>query len=131
MMTLTNFNNLYSYKYDAFGRDSWRVLRLDELGQYQGDCEDYALSVLFYVICKKSWLRFWFLLLMFEAKLCYVTTKNGGGHAVLRFGDMYIDNWTQDWVSKAQMERLGHQFHDWKFIPTTVAIKMVMAKLRG
>ena len=52
-MTLTNFNNLYSYKYDAFGRDSWRVLRLDELGQYQGDCEDYALSVLFYHRCLK------------------------------------------------------------------------------
>ena len=130
-MTLTNFNSLYSYKYDPEGRDMWRVLKLDKLGMYRGDCEDYALSVLYYVICQKSWLRFWFLLLMFEAKLCYVTTKNGGGHAVLRFGEMYIDNWTQDWVSKAQMKELGHQFHDWKFIPTTVAIKMVMAKLRG
>ena len=130
-MQLEKFNSLYSYKYDAFGRDSWRVLRLDKLGQYQGDCEDYALSVLFYVVSRESWLRFWMLLLMFEAKLCYVTTKNGGGHAVLRFGDMYIDNWTQDWVSKAQMEKLGHQFHNWKFIPTTVAIRMMMAKLRG
>jgi hypothetical protein len=130
-MQLEKFNSLYSYKYDAFGRDSWRVLRLDKLGQYQGDCEDYALSVLFYVVSRESWLRFWMLLLMFEAKLCYVTTKNGGGHAVLRFGDMYIDNWTQDWVSKAQMKELGHQFHNWKFIPTTVAIRMMMAKLRG
>ena len=131
-MTLTNFNNLYDYKPDIMGRDLWFVIKPNiETGLYQGDCEDYALSVLFYVICKKSWLRFWMLLFMFEAKLCYVTTKNGGGHAVLRFGDMYIDNWTQDWVSKAQMEKLGHQFHNWKFIPTTVAIKMVMAKLRG
>ena len=130
-MQLEKFNSLYSYKYDAFGRDSWRALRLDKLGQYQGDCEDYALSVLFYVVSRESWLRFWMLLLMFEAKLCYVTTKNGGGHAVLRFGDMYIDNWTQDWVSKAQMKELGHQFHNWKFIPTTVAIRMMMAKLRG
>ena len=130
-MTLTNFNNLYSYKYDPEGRDMWRVLKLDELGMYRGDCEDYSLSVLYYVICKESWLKFWWLLLTFEAKMCYVITKNGGGHAVLRFGEMYIDNWTQNWVSKAQMEELGHQFHDWKFIPTTVAIKMVMAKLRG
>ena len=38
-MTLTNFNNLYSYKYDPEGRDVWRVLRLDELGEYRGDCE--------------------------------------------------------------------------------------------
>jgi len=129
-MTLTNFNTLYNYKHDPDGRDLWRVIKpVEEV--YRGDCEDYALSVLYYVICQESWLKFWWLLITFEAKLCYVTTKNGGGHAVLRYGDMYIDNWTQDWVSKAQMEMLGHQFHTWKFIPTTVAIKMVMAKLRG
>ena len=131
-MTLTNFNNLYSYKYDAFGRDSWRVLRLDELGQYQGDCEDYALSVLFYVICKKSWLRFWWLLITFQAELCGCDTK-GGGHVVLRYGDMYIDNWTKAWVELEDMQELGHEFWPWykTIIPTTVAIKMVMAKLRG
>lgn len=129
-MTLSDFNNHYSYKYDLFGRDSWRVLKADEAGMYQGDCEDYSLSVLYYIICKESWLRFWFLLFTFEAKLCFVMTENGG-HAVLRYGDMYIDNWTKEWVDKAHMESLGHQFHNWRFIPTTVAIKMMMAKLRG
>ena len=130
-MRLEKFNSLYSYKFDPKGRDMWRVLKPNTLSEYHGDCEDYSLSVLYYVICRESWLKFWWLLLIFEAKLCYVITKNGEGHAVLRYGDMYIDNWTQEWVSKAQMEGLGHQFHNWRFIPTTVAIKMVMAKLRG
>ena len=131
-MNLTNFNSLYSYKYDPEGRDMWRVLKLDKLGMYRGDCEDYALSVLYYVICKESWLKFWWMLFTFQAEICGCETK-GGGHAVLRYGDMYIDNWTQNWVSKAQMEELGHKFWPWykTILPTTVAIKMVMAKLRG
>lgn len=131
-MTLTNFNNLYSYKYDPEGRDVWRVLRLDELGQYQGDCEDYSLSVLYYVICQESWLKFWWLLITFQAELCGCDTKNGG-HAVLRYGDQYIDNWTKAWVDREHMEGLGHEFWPWykTILPTTVAIKMVMAKLRG
>jgi len=130
-MTLTNFNNLYDYKYDPENRDLWRVLKVNELGMYRGDCEDYGLSVLYYVICQESWLRFWWMLFTLEARLCYVTTKKGGGHAVLRFGDMYIDNWTKAWVPRAHMESLGHEFHNWRFIPTTVAIRMMMAKLRG
>jgi hypothetical protein len=130
-MTLTDFNNRYSYKFDSKGRDQWRVLKPNALDQYHGDCEDYSLSVLYYVICKESWLKFWWLLITFQAKLCYVVTKKDGGHAVLRYGDQYIDNWTKEWVTKSGMEKVGHEFHPWRFIPTTVAIKMVMAKLRG
>lgn len=130
-MTLTNFNNLYDYKYDPENRDLWRVLKVNELGVYRGDCEDYGLSVLYYVICQESWLRFWWMLFTLQVKLCYVTTRKGSGHAVLRYGDMYIDNWTKAWVPRAHMESLGHVFHNWRFIPTTVAIRMMMAKLRG
>ena len=130
-MTLTNFNNSYSYKYDPKGRDMWRVLKPNELGMYRGDCEDYSLSVLYYIICQGSWFRFWWMLLTFQVQLRYVTTKSGGGHAVLRYKNQYIDNWTKAWVSKEEMEALGHQFSLYKFIPTTVAIKMMMAKLRG
>ena len=108
-MTLTNFNNLYSYKYDPEGRDVWRVLKLNELGEYRGNCEDYSLSI-----------------------LCGCDT-NGGGHVVLRYGDQYIDNWTKEWVDREHMEGLGHEFWPWykTILPTTVAIKMMMAKLRG
>ena len=39
-MTLTNFNNRYSYKLDVMGRDLWFVIKPDiETGLYQGDCE--------------------------------------------------------------------------------------------
>jgi hypothetical protein len=132
-MTLINFNRLYDYKYDPENRDLWRVLKLNELGEYHGDCEDYSLSVLYYVICQESWLKFWWLLTTFQAELCGCETKTGGGHAVLRYGDQYIDNWTKEWVDREHMEGLGHTFWPWykTILPTTVAIKMVMAKLRG
>ena len=94
-MTLTDFNTLYNYKHDPDGRDLWRVIKpVEEV--YRGDCEDYALSVLYYVVCKESWLKFWWMLFTFSAELCGCETKNGG-HAVLRYGDMYIDNGS-DWT---------------------------------
>ena len=133
-MTLTDFNNHYSYKYDPKGRDEWRVLVEDSDGKYRGDCEDYSLSVLYYVICQESWLKFWWLLTTFQAELCGCETKTGGGHAVLRYGDQYIDNWSKAWVGRDGMTKgLGHTFWPWykTILPTTVAIKMVMAKLRG
>lgn len=112
----------------------WRVLKVNELGEYRGDCEDYSLSVLYYVICQESWLKFWWLLFTFQAELCGCETKTGGGHAVLRYGDQYIDNWSKAWVGRDGMTKgLGHTFWPWykTILPTTVAIKMVMAKLRG
>ena len=132
-MTLTNFNSLYDYKYDPEGRGVWFVIKLNDKGMYRGDCEDYALSVLYYVVCKESWLKFWGMLFTFSAELCGCETKNGG-HAVLRVGGMYIDNWSKAWVPQSGMTKgLGHTFWPWykTILPTTVAIKMVMAKLRG
>ena len=130
-MRLKKFNSLYSYKFDPKGQDQWRVLKPNALNEYHGDCEDYALSVLFYIICQGSWIYFWWLLFTFQAQLRYVVTKNDGGHGVLRYHDLYIDNWTKAWVPRSHMESLGHEFHGWRFLPTTVAIRMMMAKLRG
>ncbi len=125
-----HLNNTWKYKYDSnqYGkRDHWKVMKKPP---YEGDCEDYALTML-YLISEKSWFRFWFYLFTFKARICFVTTKNGGGHGVLKFHKLYIDNWSKKFVSKQEMEKLGHRFHPWRFLPTTVAIKMLVAKLRG
>ena len=131
-MTLTEFNALYDYKHDSKGRDMWRVLKPDDHCIFRGDCEDYSLSVLYYIVCKESWLKFWWLLFTFQAELCGCESKNGA-HVVLRYGDQYIDNWSKAWVERKNMEELGHDFWPWHLtiLPTTVAVKMVMAKLRG
>ena len=130
-MDLKDFSDHYDYKYDAKGRDKWHVIKQDPDGLYRGDCEDYALSVLYYVVCNQSWLKFWLYLTIFRAQLCGCDTKNGEGHAVLRYRNEYIDNWTKKWVSREDMEELGHEFHPWykTILPSTVAIKLLLAKV--
>ena len=128
MVNLEEFNLAYSYKFDPKGRDKWQVLRPNADGIYRGDCEDYSLSVLFYIICKGSWLKFWWMLVTRQAKMCYVVTKNDDGHAVLKFGDQYIDNWTRQFVPLAEMKSIGHVFHKWQYLPIQVALKMIYGK---
>ena len=125
-MLLETFNKLYEHRSEK--GDQWRIPKLIN-GQILGDCEDYSLGVLYYVLSEKSLFKFWWLLLS-KAKIHYVT-NNDGGHAVLRFNDMYIDNWTQEWVSKQHMESLGHKFHRVWFLSFQVFVKMFFTKLRN
>tara|TARA_B100002019_G_scaffold237890_1_gene212823 strand:+ start:638 stop:1039 length:402 start_codon:yes stop_codon:yes gene_type:complete len=127
---VSHLNNTWKYRrdMDQYGKkDYWKVMKKPP---YEGDCEDYALTML-YLISGKSWLKFWMYLFTFRAKLCLVTTKNGQGHGVLKFRKMYIDNWTKKFVTKEEMEAIGHKFHSWRFMPTTVAIRMFIAKVFG
>ena len=120
-MTLEEINKKFSYKYDD-ASDKWTIMAGQEL---RGDCEDYSLTVLFHVVCKKNWIKFWDILIFGDAKLCYVTTKTGEGHAVLRVDDQYIDNWTKKWVNVGHMELIGHKFHPKFFRWYHVAIKLL------
>ena len=124
-MNLKDFTDRYEYRYDP-SYDQWRILPADDLS---GDCEDFSLSVLYYVICNESLLSFWYKLIFGKAKIHYV--DNNGGHAVLQLDGMYIDNWTKEWVTKEHMESLGHVFHPWMFNAYQVALKMIYAKIRG
>jgi hypothetical protein len=59
-----------------------------------------------------------------------VTTDSGGGHAVLGYAGMYIDNWSRKYVTRQYMDdAYGHKFHMWRFPFWVTAIKMVMDKL--
>ena len=125
---LAVLNKHWEYKYDKdqyASRDHWKVMTK---APYYGDCEDYALTAL-WLIGDKSWSKFWWRLFTFQAQLKLVHTKNGGGHGVLRYKNMYIDNWTKKFVTKEEMEKLGHVFQPVRFLPSTVAIKMLMAKV--
>ena len=123
-MILDTFNSLFEYKADQ--GDQWRIPKIVN-GKILGDCEDYALGVLYYVIAEKSLFKFW-LLLLTKAKIHYV--RNNGGHAVLQLDGKYIDNWTKEWVSKQEMEALGHKFHMFQYTLLAVALKMLFTKVR-
>jgi predicted transglutaminase-like cysteine proteinase len=94
---------------------------------YIGDCEDYALTLL-YLISDKSMWKFWWYLCIGKAQIRRVITKNGGGHAVLRFEKHWADNWTKKFVEWEEMEKLGHKKDKWFYLPGDVALKFAMAK---
>ena len=94
---------------------------------YVGDCEDYALTLLYLISGKSMW-KFWFYLITGKAQIRRVTTKNGGGHAVLRFGKHWADNWTKKFVEWEEMEKLGHKKYYWFYFPQDVALKLAVAK---
>ena len=125
-MLLETFNKLFEYKSEQ--GDQWRIPKV-EYGAMRGDCEDYSLGVIYYVLAEESLFKFWKLLITGKAKIHYV--DNNGGHAVLQWDGNYIDNWTKDWVSREHMESLGHKFHKRDYLFYQVALKMLYTKIRG
>ena len=125
-MTLNDLETGFVYQSDG-KVDSWRILTVDDL---RGDCDDFACTAL-YIATGSLW-PFWVALIFGSAKIHYVTTTNGVGHAVLQYEGLYIDNWSRKYVTKHFMEdTYGHQFSRWMFIWPQTAIKMVLGKLKG
>jgi predicted transglutaminase-like cysteine proteinase len=107
-------NSLFEYQLDKEqynAADYWRVLDVDA-EKDQGDCEDYALTVA-WLLAGQSRLKFFWMLLTGKFKICYVTA-NGGGHAVLSYDSMMVDNWKRKWCSRWQYEQDYAQY-EWKF----------------
>jgi len=120
-------NSSWAYKYDIdqyAQREYWQIMKEHP---YVGDCEDYALTLLYLISGKSMW-KFWFYLITGKAQIRRVITKNERGHAVLRFGKYWADNWTKKFVKWEEMEKLGHKKYYWFYLPQDVALKLAMAK---
>ena len=106
---LHDLNNRFEYTRDPeqFGlKDFWYIMKNDT-GPLKGDCDDYALTALWYLE-RKSMLRFWWALLTRKAKVWYcIYTPNNEGHAVLQYQDKWIDNIQKQFVSDT-LEPLGY-----------------------
>ena len=125
---LAELNASWKYKYDEdqyASKEYWKIMKE---APYIGDCEDYALTLL-WLISNKSMLKFWWNLLTFKAQIRRVKTKNNTGHAILRYGSLYADNWTQKFVVWDEMQKLGHRPFFWLYTPLEVALKLSIAGL--
>ena len=104
------------------GADRWRIMYRDDEGKLKGDCEDYALTVLFR-ISRSSKIRFWFYLITFQAVIWHCVTSNGTQHAQLWFRGQWIDNINPTWSKK-------HRHKLWFPYPfPLVAYRMLTSKL--
>lgn len=122
------FGKAFEYRYDprittrSWGRfvnglvDTWSILSMSADGKYYGDCEDFSLTTLYLLKDKSLW-KFVKAFVTGEAKMHFVITRTGGGHAVMQYKDKYIDNWSRKFTTKAQMERYGHNFKHTVWFP--------------
>jgi hypothetical protein len=68
-------NSSWAYKYDIdqyAQREYWQIMKEHP---YVGDCEDYALTLLYLISGKSMW-KFWFYLITGKAQIRRVITKN-------------------------------------------------------
>tara|TARA_B100001113_G_C21024424_1_gene585012 strand:- start:454 stop:906 length:453 start_codon:yes stop_codon:yes gene_type:complete len=130
-----SFNSRWKYRYDKdqYGMtDAWKIIYAPDIeGNYVGDCEDYALSIL-YRLCDESHIKMWWLLITHQAGICLVGRKNKwkASHAVLRYKGEYVDNWTKKFGPKSEIEK-NHHFHvfhgyGWAYM---TALKMLISKI--
>lgn len=129
MSSIEYLTNRFVYKSDG-KVDNWQIMQPNADGKYIGDCDDFCVTALYFTT--GSLLAFWKALIFGSAKVHYVTTSNGGGHAVLEYEGEFLDNWSLQWVSKGYMEiQYGHKFSKWQFLWFITAIKMLFGKIKA
>lgn len=131
---VSSFNRKWKYRKDKeqYGMlDAWKVIYSENAeGKYVGDCEDYALSIL-YRLCGESHLKMWWMLITHQAGICLVgPSKLKVSHAVLRYKGEYVDNWTKKFGPKSAIEK-NHTFHIvyGYGLAYITAIKMIVSKV--
>lgn len=95
---LQKLNKRFRYKLDKdqYGRREHWTIMTNESGPLVGDCEDYSLTLLWYLE-GKSFRDFWKALLSGKAEMWFCKV-NGNGHAVLKYEGRWIDNGKKRWV---------------------------------
>lgn len=106
-------------------KEVWRVIDTDN-PVWEGDCEDYALTVL-WLISDRSIIKFLFnILINPKFSIWHVTTERGVGHAILKYEDMYVDNIQRKWFAKTDKP---YKTYEWLFpiIPPLIFGKFLIS----
>lgn len=111
-------NEFFSYKKDK--NDEHKIL--SPKNPY-GDCEDYSLTVAFYLANKSiSTLIINFILGIYQLRRCYDPYNQP--HYVLMYKNYYIDNQLKKWVSKKELNELGYS--RFKYIAGWVTVSKLL-----
>lgn len=100
--------------------DGWSIMR-DRSGVYQGDCEDFALTV-FWHLSEQNLFKFLLnLIVLHKYKLIWCKTHDGELHFVGRYGDLYFDNWTKKALTEHKFfATTGHRKIMTMFMPVCI-----------
>ena len=93
------------FVYRADRKDEFRILSPE---QPEGDCEDYALTVLDY-LCDHKYKKLKRRLRKGKAELVFCVDPFGQKHNILKYGKKYIDNQLKRWVTRDELCTLGYR----------------------
>jgi hypothetical protein len=113
--------NRFQYKKDTSVLiDSWSVMR-DRNGVFYGDCEDFSLTVFWYM-SNQSILKFiWNVLISHRYQLVWCKTKTDELHFYGKVNGLCFDNWTKKALpEKAFLEQTGHKKICRMFMPICI-----------
>jgi len=105
---VTYVANRFEYEADPnFSKylDTWQVLPLID-DKFKGDCDDFALTCLWYYSGENRFKFLWNLLITHKYKLYRAKTYNGRWHIIGCVGDKWFDNWTRKVHDKENFLRL-------------------------
>jgi hypothetical protein len=111
----------FVYKSDKkFIIDSWRVMQEDN-GKFYGDCEDFSLTVFWYLSGCNIFKFLFNLMILHCYSLIWCKTYTGELHFVGKYGDMYFDNWTHEALPEKEFfEKTGHKKIMKMFMPICI-----------
>lgn len=116
------------FTYQGERRETWRILTGP--GKVRGDCEDYALTLVWLAEGRSLW-RFWWALLICRYVIWYCKSPGGGGHAVLWCrGAGWTDNIMRDFViDRKKLKSKGYGLRFPMILPLVV-LKMLQGRFR-
>lgn len=107
--------------------EAWVVMN----ASMEGDCEDYALTVLYY-ICDKNYSKLLWKLLTYQAVIMFCKVGEEG-HAILYYKGETIDNIFRDWTTIKTMKEKGYNFRTFggviHLIPGMSVLKLLIGSL--
>lgn len=105
------------FRYQADGADRWSLIE----DSARGDCEDFALTVL-WIRAGRSWLRLFWMVLTMRAMLWH-TRSGGRGHVMLWVaGRGWIDNVFPSWSHSPRHPRI------YPIIAPLLALKILLKR---
>ena len=101
MSSLLKLNRRFRYKSDKdqYGRREYWAIMLNPDGPLVGDCEDYALTALWFLE-EQSAKNFIKALATKKARIWFCYAPNGEGHAVLQYHGKFVDNIQKRWCDE-------------------------------
>jgi hypothetical protein len=99
-------NSKFVYKRDHKYFDSWKILHGE--GSWEGDCEDYSLTLM-WMLSGQSVIKFFWNIITFKYLMWFVKT-NGTGHAIVKIDELYYDNIQKRGVTKEHLIKSGYKF---------------------